>query len=127
MHELETGETISQREKSEVQTEETCMSEEEFEKLEAGDTVVVRDLDDLIAEYGGDISGIPCGWAGDMDDYCGTTLYIETKCDICILAFENGFSWSRQMLKPNSSSPHISDSEIQDLWSQMILGNKGDL
>ena len=122
MHELETTEMISPSEKGKIQTEETCMSKEEFEKLDEGDTVVVRDLDDLIAEYGYGIVGIVCGWNEDMNDYCGTTLQVRSKDYICIYAYGNSWSWSRQMLKPKSSKPRVSDSEMQDLWSQMILG-----
>lgn len=124
MDEFETSEMISQRERAETQAEENCMSKEEFEKLDEGDTVVVRDFDDLTSEYGNPIRGIPCGWNSNMNECCGTTLQIQRKEGNCLIAYGLMWSWSRQMLKPNSSKQRISDSEMQDLWSQMILGEE---
>lgn len=124
MDEFETSEMISQRERAETQAEENCMSKEEFEKLDEGDTVVVRDFDDLTRDYGNPIYGIPCGWNEQMDECCGTTLQVRRKDGNCISAYGMMWSWSRQMLKPNSSKQRISDSEMQDLWSQMILGEE---
>ena len=61
----------------------TYMSKEDFKQLKAGDQVTIRQIDDLCHDFGSEIN-VPCGWADDMDNICGSTLpidYVENEQD----------------------------------------------
>ena len=106
----------------------TYMSEEEFNQLKVGDKVIIRQLDDLMHDFGTDIN-VPCGWNSDMDTLCGDTLTVESvvKQDngSTIVYVGEGWALSPEVIEP-THTVGVSQEEMATMWENMILGGNDD-
>lgn len=106
----------------------TYMSDEEFNQLKVGDKVTIRQMDDLIHDFGADID-VPCGWNPDMDDLCGDTLTVESVVHqpdgSTVVYVDEGWMLSPEIVEP-SHVTGISQEEMTTMWEKMILGGNND-
>lgn len=113
------------------------MSIEDFRKLEVGDKITIRSLDDLIQDFGdGDEINLPLvGWNEEMDKLCGEILTISRigrndDGDTCIVYFYDDesrryWSFSNGAIEPSDFKP-ITQAEISEMWEKMILGENAN-
>lgn len=106
----------------------TYMSDEEFNQLKVGDKVTIRQMDDLIHDFGKDID-VPCGWNSEMDNLCGDTLEVESVIHqtngTTIVYVCEGWALSPEVIEP-SHTTGISQEEMTTMWEKMILGGNND-
>ena len=111
----------------------TYMSKEDFKQLKAGDQVTIRQIDDLCHDFGSEIN-VPCGWADDMDNICGSTLpidYVENEQDgstaVVYVHDDNDNEWAltAEVFEPRSFKG-ISQAEMTEMWEKMILGENAN-
>ncbi len=105
-----------------------CMSREEFNQLEVGDIVTIREFKDLCEEYGDFYEGmpnVPLGFNSIMVKSCGKEAVVRgVVLDHRYRAVKlenNRFDWGKEMLKPGHRSP-VSFEDIQNEWNNLMFG-----
>ena len=106
----------------------TYMPNEEFDQLKVGDKVTIRQMDDLIHDFGVDID-VPCGWHSEMNDLCGDTLAVESVIHqsngTTIVYVGEGWALSPEVIEPTHATG-VSQEEMATMWENMILGGNDD-